>query len=255
MTVVYFHGMPGSPRELTICGGDFALSAWAPNRTRDRLELSWADYRKSLAAEIALRNPACGLRLVGFSLGCVAALEIAGLLGEKITSVDLVSPAAPLDLGDFLPDMAGRAIFELARDRPTLFAAVVRAQGALARFWPAQLHRLLFATARGEDLRLAREPEFRAMMKEILREAYNEGARGFRREVTSYVTQQTRALAAIKAPVELWHGADDNWSPASMTQSLNAALPRVSKMRILAGLSHYSTLQAALPEILRRRLP
>ena len=99
--LVYFHGMPGAPAELDWCGGGAARRfAAAPDRNRPGCCAPAA-----LAPAITAAVPAGPLVLVGFSLGACAALQTAPLLGARVAALHLVSPAAPLQLGDFLPDM------------------------------------------------------------------------------------------------------------------------------------------------------
>jgi len=52
---------------------------------------------------------------------------------------------------------------------------------------------------------------------------------------------------AIAVPTVIWHGAQDNWSPPSMAAYLGDAIAASDRVEILEGLSHYSTLFAALP--------
>nr|QQZ49659.1 hypothetical protein JKL49_22710 [Phenylobacterium glaciei] len=49
--------------------------------------------------------------------------------------------------------------------------------------------------------------------------------------------------------MRLWQGQADSWTPPAMAQALAAARPQSRTLRTFAGLSHYSTLRAALPEI------
>ena len=104
---VYLHGLPGSPAELSLAGPgspwiDPAL-VYAPDRSALAADLP------ELARQIAIWSSGEPIDLVGFSLGGAAALRLAPLLGEQVARIDLIAPAAPLSLGDFLPDKIGRA--------------------------------------------------------------------------------------------------------------------------------------------------
>lgn len=253
-SAIYFHGVPGSPRELELFGPMCRLSqAWAPDRNNDCPDLGYEDYFDDLAERVAARAAQEGLHLVGFSLGAVAALQVAHRLGTKVTRIDLISAAAPLELGSFLPVMEGQTVFEAARRRPKLFGALTSAQALLSRLSPGLLARMLLASAQGADQVLARDPSFRAALGGILGTAFAHGATGYRREILGYVQPWSAILPKISAPVTLWHGTADNWSPIAMADGLHAALPNARPVVRFEGLSHYSTLHAALEQIVGNR--
>lgn len=242
LPLVYFHGMPGGPAE------------WAVNAPPGLREKAWladrndpAETVEAIAARIDASFPG-GVRLIGFSAGAFAALRTAALLGDKVAALDLVSPAAPLQLGNFLPDMAGGPIFRLAAQRPGLFALVARIQGWLARRCPGFLLRRLLASAQGGDAALPRDPGFRQGMAEVLRAGLGRDQRGFAAEVRAYVADWRPVLDLVTCPVTIWQGDRDNWTPPAMGRALHAAIPG-SRLEMLAGASHYSALRAALARI------
>lgn len=236
--IAYFHGMPGGPGEwdllapATLQEGAFALDRNSPNR--DGLAL--VDLPEKVT-------------VIGFSLGAPPALRLARQLGERVEALHLVSPAAPLQLGSFLPDMAGGALFALAARQPRLFRLVVAAQGLLARLAPALLLGRLFASAQGGDARLWADPGFRTGLAAVLRAGLGRDARGFAAEVAAYIEDWRDELAApLPMPVTIWQGSDDNWTPPAMAHALHASLPG-SRLVMLDGCSHYSALHTALARI------
>jgi pimeloyl-ACP methyl ester carboxylesterase len=252
---IYFHGQPGSPNELRLAGqrDSEALAIFAPDRNADRPELPLNAYFDHLANSIRQKAAGEPVRLVGFSIGSFVALEIAHRLGEKVAAIDLISPAAALELGDFLPARAGKAVFQLARDKPRLFSALTSAQGLMTRHAPSVLYRSLFATTAGADVELSREPQFKAEICSILAASLANGAAGYRREISGYVQPWSASLSKIAAPMTLWHGTADTWSPFAMSQALQRALPN-AKIEAFEGLSHYSTLRTALPRTMARQM-
>lgn len=190
------------------------------------------------------------LHLIGFSLGAAAALQVAAKLPDMIAKIDLIAPAAPPELGNFLDQAAGAPIFRMAAERPRLFRLVVRLQSFLARRFPALLVRGLFASSTGGDRALAKDPAFRRAIADILRAGMGTGTSCYEREITAYVSPWAGILPHVTAPVTIWQGDADNWSPPTMAHALAAGLPNVAALHLLPGLSHYSTLKAAMPKIL-----
>ena len=244
--IVYFHGAPGAPAELALFGPP-PPALIAPDRFVDRPRLAFAGYLDVLADDLRTQAGDGRLRLVGFSAGSRVALEIAFRLGHTVSQIDLIAPAAPLQLGDFLPRMEGRAVFTLARDAPGLFPAVVRLQGALAAFAPRALFDIVFAHPAGEDAALARDPAFAAAAIAMMRRSLGAGAAGYRRELVDFVRPWDDILPRIQAPVRLWQGSVDNWTPPDMARALARVLPGAAPVTLFDDLSHYSTLRRALP--------
>jgi len=252
---VYFHGLPGAPEECAAFDAvarERGVRLIGVDRGTFAPRLDGEPYFKALAAEIATLAEGGPVHLLGFSLGAFAALRTAPHLGGQAVSVDLIAAAAPLELGDFLPGMAGRPVFTLARRSPAMLGLMSTLQGWMAARSPAQIFGMLFATAAGGDRRLAEDPAFQAMVGEVLRLSLGPGLRGYLRDVRAYVRPWAERLPAVGAEAWIWHGADDNWTPPAMAEALQRALPAVRQLEIAPGLSHYSTLFHAMPRILER---
>lgn len=240
--LAYFHGMPGSPGEWALCApAHLREAAWLPDRNDPAMTAP------VLAEAVAARFPE-GAVLVGFSMGAFAALQVAARLGGQIKALHLISPAAPLQLGHFLPQMAGGPLFTLAARRPRLFALAVATERLLARHAPHFLFDRLFATAQGGDTALRQNPVFRSAMAAVLRMGLGHDSRGFADEVRGYVGDWRGVLGKVSAPVTIWQGGADNWTPPAMAQALNAALPG-SRLIMLDGCSHYSALRESLTRL------
>ena len=247
LPIIYFHGMPGSPRELDLFGGRAATGeVYTPDRNSRSRGLT-PDYLDAVAATVRARYPVGRVRIISFSLGILPALQVAARLGPLVASIDLVSPAAPWKAGEY-PDTAGRTVFKLAARSPRLFSRLAGLEALAARHAGAWLYSVLFATARGADRELARRRHFRATMMKVLTDCFANDAIGYRAEILDYVTSWTSVLARVEQPVTLWHGSADNWAPVEMTAALQTALPNVADVRRFPELSHYSTLEVALHE-------
>lgn len=252
---VYFHGAPGAPEEISRFD-DVARACGVRLLGLDRGRLgpgpSEEGRFRALAEAVTEEAGGAPAHLIGFSLGGFVALRTAPHLGRWAASLDLVSAAAPLELGPFLDDMAGKPVFTVARQSPAMLRLLTGFQGVLAKHAPSRLFDLLFASAAGADRALAEDPAFRAEMAETLRSGFNAGRPGYLRDVLAYVQPWAPRLAEVRTPTRIWHGAADTWSPPAMAQALAAALPGRIQSRSTAGLSHYSCLHAAMPEILAR---
>jgi pimeloyl-ACP methyl ester carboxylesterase len=248
MRTIYLHGAPGSPAELEGFGAP--TPGWsAPDRFVDRVDLPFSAYLDVFARDLEAAADAAPLRLVGFSAGARVALEIAGRLKGRVSRIELISPVAPFELGAFLPRMAGRNLFALARGAPYLFPGVTWLMSRLGDGWPKQLFNLVFADPAGADAALVRDPSFAAAALASLRRSNGPGAPGYAREILACVRPWDVDLATIEVPVRIWQGSVDNWTPPDMAGALQARLPNAEPMRLLAGLSHYSTLRHALGEL------
>lgn len=236
-TRIYLHGVPGSVAELRYFAPD-AQNVIAP----DHLAFSTTE---SLVATL----PAGPLHLIGFSLGAFVALRLAALLGPQVERLDLISAAAPLELGDFLAAMAGGDVFRMARDQPTRFGMIVQFQAMLARIAPALLVRLLFHGARGGDEALVKDAAFKAMISASLRETFGANKPGYRAAILAYVQPWANTIHTVTAPTHIWQGLDDTWTPPAMAESLSQALLNVQSVSRLRGDSHYSTLARVLPKL------
>jgi pimeloyl-ACP methyl ester carboxylesterase len=241
---IYCHGQPGGAEELDLFGPAVAarcrdwhvLDRSPPGAPID----GWLEAR---AHDAAGTRP---VRLIGFSLGCPVALRLAASLGEQVARVDLVATAAPSPDGRWPKDMAGKPVFDLARDYPPLFTLLAWAQRGIGMVVPGVLVRQLFATAQGEDAALMADVRFRLRMASLLRAGLTRGHRAYRAEVAAFACGSAVAMDRITAPIHCWHGDADNWAPLSLARAWAATMPTLADSHSLAGQSHYSTLHEFL---------
>ena len=249
--VVYFHGVPGAPSEAAVlhhpalqqglrvlCFERFTV----PASNRD------AAYYRQIAAAIREVVENTTVDFVGFSMGTHVALACASCMQAQVVSLHLVSAVAPLQAGDFLDAMAGKAVFNLAQKRPWLFKLLARWQEFLSRRAAAALFRLLFASAQGQDKQLASQADFQQFIASTLADCFRPGVEGYSRDIEQYLSPWAVPVFAHEPPIYLWHGSEDNWSPIAMAEHLAATLPCATLQRG-AGLSHYSCLYDAAPKI------
>lgn len=159
--MIYFcHGVPGGPDDaqlLMSVDPEFI----APNLFQDGVFVPEDQF--DALTEGAFDG---AVHLVGFSIGAMAAVRIAAAFPARVGKLTLISPAAPLALGDFLPDMAGRPVFKIAMRSPFLLMGLVAAQDLIMRLAPNLLIRQLFGTA---DAELLTKPAFQTILRAGLR--------------------------------------------------------------------------------------
>ncbi len=245
---VYFHGVPGGPAELDLFGPDVSARS-------GKFFVARRDFPKQppnidrfalIADAVRQKCPDQPLQLIGFSLGSVAALRVAPLLGDQVEGIVLISPAAPLDLGEYLGEMAGAPVFRCAKNYPFAFNALSKGQSWLAKASPFTLYSALFSSAQGADIDLRDDPHFKSLMAHQLTKCLVSSLDTYRSEIRSYVGDWSQLLSEVSQPVSIFHGRSDNWSPVEMASDLAKTLPNCQSLEIMDGLSHYSTLKACL---------
>ena len=249
--LVYFHGAPGAPQEAAVFdlpAKQYGLRVISFERFTAPAGLSTESSFLALAAAIEREAAGRPVVLVGFSIGAFAAVQTCRYMTSRVSALHLISAAAPLESGDFLPHMAGKAVFQLARNQPRLFVLLSYWQSLLARWLPTALFRLIFASAQGADKPLAATPAFQAEIKQLLQHSFGRGLAGYMRDVRAYAQPWQQSLAEISVTTHIWHGSADNWSPPAMADCLAQHLPKAERT-ILPGLSHYSCLQAVAERI------
>ena len=235
--LVYAHGLPGSPDELSlIC--DTPTRFFAPNLRDDALD-------PQITAQFGIQP----VTLIGFSLGAFRALRFAADHPKRVAHLHLIAPAAPLELGDFLDQMAGGPIFRMARDHPKLFRLVTRLQALASRIAPEFFAAQIFARAQGEDTALKAKAGFLRDWGHIARQCLADGAQAYRDEITAYVAPWAELLSRVQTPTSIWYGGADNFTPPVMAEALIKKLPIPPQVRRIENASHYSTLAAALAQI------
>ena len=192
------------------------------------------------------RLPDGSFRVVGFSLGAPVALRLAADHPDRVAELVLVSAAAPLASGNFLPDMAGAPVFRLARKSKAGLGALLAAQGMAARLAPdALLAALSKGTCEAERDWLAR-PGVTPALARSLRESYGPRRADSVRRLRDYA-RSTDPVPDIRAPVRILHGTEDTWTPPAMASALADALG--AEVEWQDGLGHYTTLARTLPDL------
>jgi pimeloyl-ACP methyl ester carboxylesterase len=250
--LIYFHGAPGAPVEAEVfhaCAQAHGVHVVCQDRFGLDKGTRGSDYYQLLAHDIVALARGSKVHVVGFSIGAFVALQVCRLIPDRVESLHLISPAAPLEASNFLDQMAGKSVFRVAKNAPFLFLLLSSWQGLLARYFPNFLFRMLFASATAGDQLLCRDPAFRSWATRLLTDCFDRDGSGYVRDVLAYVTPWQTCLKDVSVKTHLWHGDQDNWSPIGMSECLRQQLAGPVDLHRLKGLSHYSSLYAAVPEI------
>jgi pimeloyl-ACP methyl ester carboxylesterase len=240
--IVYCHGLPGSPDELAA----FDRAPPANVVALDRLAQRGATYEARVLAEFDALDRGDPLTVAGFSLGAMAAIHIAARRPSRVRKLVLISPAAPLELGDFLPAMAGRPVFEAAQRGGASLRLLATAQWIATWLAPSATMDLMFRTSSRSEKALCIMPRFRAAVFGALRRCTGPAFAAYQDELRAFVQRWQTVVDAVQCPVEIWHGDADTWAPLAMAQALRARLGDRASLKVCEGLGHYSTLAAAL---------
>lgn len=240
---LYFcHGAPGSAEDVNLLPHQHEeASVLAPNlfetQAADPIAAAIQQF-DALLADRKVEN----VHLVGFSIGSMVAMHIAAARPERVEKLTLISPAAPLQLGDFLPLMAGAPVFKLAQKSPILLRGLTALQGVMFRFAPQMLIKQLFANVCPLEKALLSDHRFKVTLKNALANSLSSNPKSYCRFITHYVSDWSPQLADITCPVDIWQGAQDNWSPPTMAHALQDALPNSAQLNLVPEAGHYSTL-------------
>ncbi len=246
--IIYLHGTPGSPAELTLFGQSDPRF-FVPDRYALSVGKSAEAAFDDLAKDLSARFTGQPLHLIGFSMGGYIALQLAHRLGDQVSRIDLISSVAPFQGGDFMKGAAGAPLFKLAMRNSPLFGVAMAVQHLAARVTPERLASMLFATAQGDDALLAKDKVFMKAQSAMLRASFADGRNGYAREMIGVTQDWRQILPKIKVPIRIWHGSLDNWAPFAMATYLLSSLPTVVELNAIEGASHYSALREALADI------
>ncbi|MEE9347154.1 MAG: alpha/beta hydrolase, partial [Robiginitomaculum sp.] len=200
--IFYAHGLPGSSAELDYCipNIDHDLIVLPPNSLK-----AFDEAMKKAGADSA--------SIIGFSFGGMTAIEITSARPSQVRELKLIAPCAPLELGDFLDDAAGGAVFKAAIKGGAGFKILVAVQAAAMRFLPGPLIKNMFATSPDVEKELLKDPAFIALLKAAARSSLIEDKAGYQAAFLRYVAPWADKVKAVNCPVDIWHGSADGWAP------------------------------------------
>lgn len=192
-----------------------------------------------------------GTAVIGFSMGAFAAVRAAASAKPALGSLHLISPAAPLQLGDFLPQMAGAPVFKAAQKSHRRLRILTGIQKGLYRVAPELLMRRMFAGSPPADRALLESEAFRNSCAAGLEAAFATDRSRYIATIGDYVQPWQHLLDGLECPVYIYQSNADTWTPPMMAQALAKRIGEPCTITTLDGLGHYSTLHAVLPKLLK----
>lgn len=190
--------------------------------------------------------------VLGRSGGGPHALACAALLPERITRVGvLVSLAPSADMGQrWFDGMTPSNVVEYkAAAEPKVLARRLGEAADRIRADPASHVATLSPEMPPDDRRVVADVGIRALLAASFAEALRESAVGWIDDALAFRRPWGFDLADIKAPVLLWHGHDDVFSPVAHTQWLAEKIGNAAEVIIKAGAAHFGALEV-VPDIL-----
>ena len=240
--IVYFHGLPGSAAEiLNLIPDGVTLPTGISPLDINGFDRALAEAQTDQA------------HIIGFSLGAMSALKIASQRPDQIRQLTLIAPAAPLELGNFLPAMAGGPVFKIAQKGALPFKLFTAFQnfGVAAAAMP--IISKMFAGSPQADIDLLSNDDFKSVFSAGLKASLGRENKIYRKAVLAYVAPWEDCLRHISAPVTIYHGTKDNWAPIEMAYALQTAIASDVKILPLKDLGHYSALHKVIPNILKHQ--
>ena len=253
------HGTPGSrvgpvPRERILYDQGIKLISFdRPGYGRsDRLpRRTVADVVPDVVA-IADSLDIDQFAVLGRSGGGPHALACAALLPGRVTRAAALVSLAPRDAEglDWFGGMTGSNadVYTTATADPELLTARLAQAAARIKANPTS-H---VADPRPEmptpDRLVAADAGIRALLARNFAEALRTSADGWIDDVLAFCAPWGFDLSAIDAPVLLWHGEDDVFSPVAHTQWLAGRIP-AAHLEIRPASAHFGALEV-LPDIL-----
>lgn len=262
--ILFFHGTPGSRHTAHLAG---LVASSHESRVialeRPGYGLSDPDHGREIhdwPADVEAAADALGLgrfSLLGYSGGGPFSLATAAALGDRVASIAVVSGMGPVH------HPAAEAVLT-RRQRVRRFA--VANLSPLVRLLAWQVGRQVRDDIRGfverrteasppADQEHMRRPEIRAVIQQDMLEAYRQGGAAVAHEFGLLARPWGFDLDAVRQPMQIWHGSDDDVVPIWLAEVLAEAIPHAQR-RFLSGVAHLLLLDhmdAILEQLLASR--
>jgi len=190
--------------------------------------------------------------VIGRSGGGPHALACAALLPDRVLRAAVLVGLAPSDaVGlDWFGGMteSNQRAFGTAEHDAMILAEQLRLRAERANDDPGSLLKFLIQQMTEADRRVVSGVPIRRLLTDSYAEALRGGPDGWIDDVLALRADWGFTLTEIHMPVRLWHGADDNFAPASHSRWLAAQIPG-AQVEVQRHTAHFGAVEV-LPEIL-----
>lgn len=207
------------------------------------------------AADVAAIADDLGLdefSVVGRSGGGPHALACAALLPERVRRTAVLVGLAPAGATglDWFGGMTEANVrdYGTAEHDEVVLAEQLRLRAERTIDDPGSLLALLVEQMTEADRRVVAGVPIRRQLTDAYAEALRRGPDGWIDDVLALRADWGISLAEIRMPVRLWHGADDNFAPASHTRWLAGRIPG-AQLHVQHRSAHFGAVEV-LPEML-----
>jgi pimeloyl-ACP methyl ester carboxylesterase len=258
--VFLLHGTPGSrngprPRGIVLYRLGIRLITYdrpgypGSDRLPDRRVADAAEDVKAIAESFGIDR----FSVVGRSGGGPHALACAALLKEQVICAAALGSLAPydaegLDWSVGMADSNVRAYHNAEDDDPGALVTMLNEQAGHVRDNSEGLLKLLWPELVGHDKEVIGDIALRRIIANIHADALRNTTDGWIDDVVALSRPWGFELADITAPVKLWSGSDDVFSPASHTYWLAKQI-HTATLDIAPGAAHFGAVEI-LPKIL-----
>ena len=242
--IFYSHGFPACRFEASIAHGvarDLGLTIIAIDRPgfggsawyRERRIEDWADDVRLVADQLGVTT----FSILGVSGGTPTAIAAAGLLGDRVSRLAVVSGVGPVSAPGALEGMnwANKGLLAIGQRFRVVgelaiggVALVWRSVPGAAQIWFASL-------LPKPDIEIVSRPEVGVILARNIREALKQGVRGVMTEFTLLISDWRPLLGRVSVPTEIWHGDEDTYVPISMAKILHKGIPGSSFHQVEGG--------------------
>jgi pimeloyl-ACP methyl ester carboxylesterase len=210
---------------------------------KDRTLLDWPNDVEQLANALALEHFA----IMGWSAGGAYAAVTAAKLGDRTTSVALLSSAVPLDKFGTTKGLSSedRILLFLTIHAPRIASAVMHL--AIGGASEARLYRELVRSFPPVDRAVLREHRGDAVA--MIKESMRHGTAGCLQDYRIFGAPWGFELSEVVAPTHIWEGSDDHTGPPDYREYLATHIPHAT-VNVVPDEGHLSLLPHHAGEIL-----
>ena len=249
--VFYFHGIPGTGRDVERQFGSHGLDGsgvrvigidrpgfGSSDFQRHRRFHDWPADVTSVADQLGIDRFA----VLGYSAGAPYVIACALTMPERRTFAGIVSGVGPAETPRFREGIGktDAIMTRLARIAPPLARLAVAQATKQAKRSPEKFSSTFDKELSEPDLEVHRDPAIRQMLREIFLDSTVHGPAGVVHDYKLLAKSSELAFEQVKLPIRLWQGDTDAIVPMHHAQYVAGRLPD-AELTVLPGVGHLHT--------------